>query len=63
MRKNGSDISNVETYGKIGEYWDHKAYISALAFYGSVKYVARLNQPAAEVDFSELKRQFPRNPA
>jgi hypothetical protein len=23
MRKNRTDFSNVETYGKIGEYWDH----------------------------------------
>ena len=23
MRKNKTDISNVQTYGKIGEYWDH----------------------------------------
>ena len=40
-----------------------EAYISALAFYGSVKYAARLNQPGAEVIYSELKRQFPRNAA
>ncbi len=37
-----------------------EAYSAILAFYGSVKYAARLNQPAAEVIFNDLKRQFPR---
>ena len=40
-----------------------EAYISALAFYGSVKSATRLNEPGAEVIFNELKQQFPRTPA
>lgn len=38
-----------------------EAYSAALAFYGSVKYAARLNQPAAEVIYNDLKSQFPRS--
>jgi hypothetical protein len=37
-----------------------EAYCSALAFYSSVKFAARMNQPGAEVIFNELKQQFPR---
>jgi hypothetical protein len=37
-----------------------EAYSSALAFYGSVKYAARFNQPAAESIYNDLKQQFPR---
>jgi hypothetical protein len=37
-----------------------EAYCAALAFYSSVKFASRMNQPGAEVISNELKRQFPR---
>jgi hypothetical protein len=38
-----------------------EAYCSTLAFYSSVKFASRMNQPGAEVIANELKRQFPRS--
>jgi hypothetical protein len=37
-----------------------EAYCSTLAFYSSVKFASRMNQPGAEIIANELKRQFPK---